>query len=104
MDETENVSSRVNSFLQAHLFNTKLFGNDSVLIDLLYEYQLGQNSRFCPVPMPVKKKGRQKVPFLHQFPKKNMTDFEGFDSKLCPQHAAEESMDFHLWLFFCLQR
>lgn len=56
MDETENVSSRVNSFLQAHLFNTKLFGNDSVLIDLLYQYQLGQNSRFCPVPMPVKKK------------------------------------------------
>lgn len=42
----------VNSFIQAHLSNPKLFGNDSVIIDVLYPFQLGQNSRVCPVLMP----------------------------------------------------
>lgn len=50
------------------------FGNDSVIRDVLYQSQLGQNSRFCPVLMPIKK-GRLKGPFLHQFLKQNVIDF-----------------------------
>lgn len=33
----------------------RVFGNDSVIRDVLYQSQLGQNSRFCPVLMLVKK-------------------------------------------------
>lgn len=77
---TENIPSTVDSFIQAHVSNPRVFGNDSVIRDVLYQSQLGQNSRFCPVLMPVKK-GRLKDPFLHQFLKKNVTDFETINSK-----------------------